>query len=84
MTSVLFPLQFFQRVEEWVDDCMVKESPTEIPQAEEMLQKHIQLKETYQELYAMVRRDGHRLIEKLRKPVGESRLVAAAVLFVKF
>lgn len=53
---------------------MVKHFPTDIPRAEELLQTHQQLQETYQEMYTIVRRDGHRMIDIMRKPVGESSL----------
>ena len=53
---------------------MVTHCPTDIPKVEELIQDHHQLKVTYQEMYSSVRMDGHKLIEMMRKPIGESSL----------
>ena len=68
--------QFFDKVEGWMDLCMVKDHLTDIPHAEELLQQHNALKDTFLDLYGCARRDGHKIIQTLRKPVGESRCVA--------
>ena len=53
---------------------MVTHCPSEIPKLEELIEDHHQLKDRYQEMYSTVRMDGHKLIEMMRKPIGESSL----------
>ena len=59
---------------------MVKDFPADMESAENLQAKHRQLKETYQELYASARQDGHKIIERLKKPVGEGSLPTAFVI----
>ena len=57
-----------------MDDCIAKEFPSTVPRAEELLATHNQLRDTYQDLYFVVRQEGHQIVEKLRKPVGSGSL----------
>ena len=73
-------LQFFQKVEDWLDECMEKHFPDGVEKAEGLLSKHAQLKETYQELYSSARQDGHKIIDRLKRPVGEGSLPTPFVI----
>ena len=59
---------------------MLKDFPADMESAERLQAKHKQLKDTYQELYVSARQDGHKIIERLKKPVGESSLPTAFVI----
>ena len=59
---------------------MVKEFPANMDQAESLLAQHKQLKDTYQELYASARQDGHKIVERLKRPVGEGSLPTQFVI----
>lgn len=59
---------------------MEKEFPVNVAQAEGLLAKHKQLKDTYQELYSSARQDGHKIIDKLKRPVGEGSLPTPFVI----
>ena len=59
---------------------MVKDFPGDVGKAESLLANHRQLKETYQELYASGRQDGHKIIDRLKRPVGEGSLPTAFVI----
>lgn len=67
-------------MEVWLDECQAKDLPPDIPKAEEMLSRHEQLKETCHTLYTSVRMEGHKIVEKLRVPVGESSLPKGFVM----
>jgi hypothetical protein len=73
-------VQFFQRVEGWLDECMEKNFPDGVEKAEALVSKHDKLKETYQELYASARQDGHKIIDRLKRPVGEGSLPTPFVI----
>ena len=73
-------LQFFQRVEVWLDECQRKDYPSDIPEAEKLLSQHEELKETSHTLYTSVRMEGHKIVEKLRVPVGDSSLPTGFVM----
>lgn len=60
--------------------CMSKDSPGDVEGMEEAISAHKQLKETYQSCYSTVREEGHKIIEILRKPIGESSLPQAFVM----
>lgn len=75
-----FLLQFLQKVEGWIDECMSKDFPANVGKAESLLAQHRCLKDTYQELYASARQDGHKIVERLKKPVGEGSLPTAFVI----
>ncbi len=64
--------QFFDDVEEWSDVCNTKDTPPNIQSTEEAIAAHQELKQTFQTCYSLVREEGHKIIEKLRKPVGTS------------
>lgn len=59
---------------------MEKHFPDDVEKAEALLSKHSQLKETYQELYASARQDGHKIIDRLKRPVGEGSLPTPFVI----
>ena len=77
---IYFCTQFFQQVEVWQDECQSKDIPPDIPTAEEALAHHDQLKETCQSLYVSVRTECHKIVEKLRIPVGDSSLPKGFVM----
>ena len=54
--------------------CITRDEPATIPGCEELIRQHQELKEGFGEAYGSVRRDGHKLIELLRKPIGERSL----------
>ena len=72
-------MQFFDNVEEWLDVCGTKDTPPDIHSLEEAIACHKELQETFQTCYSLVREEGHKIIEKLRKPVGDSSLPQAFV-----
>ena len=76
----LSPPQFFQRVEVWLDECQAKDYPQDIARGEEMLSRHEQLKEACHALYTGVRMEGHKIVEKLRTPIGDSSLPRGFVM----
>ncbi len=76
----MFFLQFFQRVEGWLDECQSKDYPPDIPRAQEMLTRHEKLRESCNALYSTVRQEGHKIVEKLRVPVGQSSLPTGFVM----
>ena len=59
---------------------MEKHFPEDVEKAESLLSRHGQLKETYQELYASARQDGHKIINRLKRPVGEGSLPTPFVI----
>lgn len=59
---------------------MTKDFPADVGKAENLLAKHRELKETYQELYVSARQDGHKIIERLKRPVGEGSLPTPFVI----
>ena len=54
-----------------MDECASLEQPPDIAAVEENIERHQQLKNRYSEMYSSAREDGHNLISKLRRPVGE-------------
>ena len=54
--------------------CITRDEPATIPGCEELIRQHQELKEGFGEAYGSIRRDGHKLIELLRKPIGERSL----------
>ena len=63
-----------------MDECLSKESPSDVTHAQEMLTKHEELKETCHALYTTVRTEGLKIVEKLRIPVGDSSLPTGFVV----
>ena len=57
-----------------MDKCITRKEPATIPDCEELLRQHHELKEGFGQAYGSVRKDGHKLIELLRKPIGERSL----------
>ena len=80
MLLCCFFLQFFQKVEVWLDVCQAKDYPPDIPKAQEMLTQHEQLKEACNGLATLVRSHSIKLLEKLRIPVGDSSLPTGFVM----
>ena len=66
-------------MEEWSETCGTKDMPPDIPSLEEAISAHKKLQETFQTCYSLVREEGHKIIERLRKPVGDSSLPQAFV-----
>ena len=73
-------LQFFQNVEAWLDECQSKQKPSDTSQTEEALTNHKQLRESCDALHSTVQQDGKKLVEKLRRPVGDSSLPTGFVM----
>ena len=67
-------------METWLDACQSKDCPPDIRQTEEALTNHRQLKESCEELHNCVRREGQKIVEKLRVPVGDSCLPRGFVM----
>lgn len=80
VATLAYVFQFLSRVEGWIDECMEKDFPVNVAQAESLLAKHKQLKDTYQELYSLARQDGHKIIDRLKRPVGEGSLPTPFVI----
>ena len=59
---------------------MTKECPGDVEGMDQVISSHKQLKETYQSCYVVVREEGHKIIELLRKPIGDSSLPQAFVV----
>ena len=68
-------LQFFLHIDVWSEACSSGLVPSSTGLCKESLAQHKALQERYQLMYNTTRTEGHRLIEKLKKPVGESRYV---------
>jgi hypothetical protein len=66
-----------------MDECSSKSCPADITSTEDALDKHKKLQEYYTELYTGARQDGHTLIEKLRRPVGEGGVPSDFILAVR-
>ena len=60
-------------IDVWSEACSSRLIPSNVMQCQEALAQHRALQERYQLMYTTTRTEGHRLIEKLKKPVGESR-----------
>ena len=73
--SLLLCGQFFVHIDVWSEMCSSGLLPSGTAQSREMLSQHSALKERYQQMYNTTRTEGHRLIEKLKRPVGDSRCV---------
>lgn len=67
-------------MEVWLDECQAKTLPPDTPRAQEMLTQHEELKEACHSLYASARTEGHKIVERLRIPVGDSSLPRGFVL----
>ncbi len=73
-------MQFFQKVEGWLDECQSKDKPTDTGRIEEVLAKHQLLKESCDHLHSTVQQQGKKIVEKLRMPVGDSSLPTGFVM----
>ena len=71
--SSSLPPQFFLHIDVWSDACSSGLVPSSTSLCREALSQHKALRERYQLMYNTTRSEGHRLLEKLKKPVGDSR-----------
>ena len=67
-------------MESWLDDCQSKDKPSDTSGTEDALTHHKLLKESCNGLYSTVQREGMKIVEKLRMPVGDSSLPTGFVM----
>ncbi|CAI8007048.1 hypothetical protein GBAR_LOCUS5023 [Geodia barretti] len=72
--------KFFLHIDVWSEACSSGLVPSSTGLCKESLAQHKALQERYQLMYNTTRTEGHRLIEKLKKPVGESSVPAKFVM----
>ena len=54
-----------------MDQCASQFKPPDVKLSEDAVEKHKALRDSYSEMYAVAKQDGHTLIEKLRRPIGD-------------
>jgi hypothetical protein len=72
--------KFFLHIDVWSEACSSGLVPSSTGLCKESLAQHKALQERYQLMYNTTRTEGHRLIEKLKKPVGDSSVSAKFVM----
>ena len=60
--------------------CSSHDQPADTRATEEAIQQHHRMKEQYNQLYNDARRDGHTIIEQLRRPVGDSSVPSQFII----
>lgn len=63
--------KFLLHSEGWMDQCASQLKPPDVKLSEDAVEKHKGLRDSYSEMYAAAKQDGHTLIEKLRRPIGD-------------
>ncbi|XP_070570002.1 kalirin-like isoform X4 [Ptychodera flava] len=64
--------EYLSHVYEWVDQCQIRDIPSEPPDLEDMLQEHEKLFEIISHSYSEVCGDGKALLDALQQPVSPS------------
>ena len=60
--------------------CSSHDQPADTRATEEAIENHKTMREAYTQLYAGARQTGHAIIEKLRRPVGESSVPSRFII----
>ena len=60
--------------------CSSHDQPVDTKATEEAIESHQAMKEVYTQLYTTARQTGHTIIEKLKRPVGESSVPSQFII----